>query len=165
MYSRRCIDGEVIRAEHRGKVVGTVQSAWAIGWGVAAILSTVLFTLLPQDTAWRALFWIGLLPAVLVIFIRRFVEDPPVFKAAKARIASAGLKQMPLEIFSPQILSALFTWLPTYLKVERKLSVVIGGRQRWIHRGCRCKNKSSSTMKMTAKRREHCWTVYGPSYR
>jgi MFS family permease len=134
--------GEVIRAEHRGKVVGTVQSAWAIGWGVAAILSTVLFTLLPQDTAWRALFWIGLLPAVLVIFIRRFVEDPPVFKAAKARIASAGLKQMPLEIFSPQILTttiltcllatgaqggyyALFTWLPTYLKVERKLSVVL----------------------------------------
>src|SRR5947207_1121061 len=61
--------GEVIRAHHRGKAVGSVQSGWAIGWGVAALLSTMLFTLLPQDTAWRALFWIGLLPAFLVFFV------------------------------------------------------------------------------------------------
>src|SRR5215472_16639501 len=79
--------GEVIRAQHRGKAVGSVQSGWAIGWAVAAILSTVLFTALPQDAAWRALFWIGLLPAFLVFFVRRFVDDPPVFMAAQARIA------------------------------------------------------------------------------
>src|SRR5258707_4226332 len=75
--------GEVIRAQHRGKAVGGVQSGWAIGWAIAAILSTLLFTYLPQDTAWRALFWIGLFPAFLVFFVRRFVDDPPVFKAAK----------------------------------------------------------------------------------
>jgi MFS family permease len=63
--------GEVIRAQHRGKAVGTVQSGWAIGWGAAAILSTLLFSLFPEDRAWRALFWIGLLPALLVFFIRR----------------------------------------------------------------------------------------------
>ena len=27
--------GEMIRAEHRGKAVGTVQSGWAVGWGAA----------------------------------------------------------------------------------------------------------------------------------
>ncbi|HZD31499.1 MAG TPA: MFS transporter, partial [Candidatus Angelobacter sp.] len=35
--------GEAIRAEHRGKAVGTVQSGWAIGWGVAAVCYTLLF--------------------------------------------------------------------------------------------------------------------------
>jgi MFS family permease len=40
--------GEVIRAENRGKAVGTVQSAWAWGWGAAAILATIMFQLLPQ---------------------------------------------------------------------------------------------------------------------
>jgi len=133
--------GEVIHAQHRGKAVGSVQSGWAVGWGVAALLSTVLFTLLPQDTAWRALFWIGLLPAFLVFFVRRFVDDPPVFKAAQERIASGHPRASALEIFSPAMIKttiltsllttgaqggyyALFTWLPTYLKVERKLSVI-----------------------------------------
>src|ERR1700721_729432 len=32
--------GEVIRAEHRGKAVGAMQSGWAIGWGIAALLAT-----------------------------------------------------------------------------------------------------------------------------
>jgi MFS family permease len=136
--------GEVIRAQHRGKAVGTVQSGWAIGWGAAAILSTLLFSLLPEDRAWRALFWIGLLPALLVFFVRRFVDDPPVFKAARERNRTIGATQNPLEIFSAKIIRttfltcllttgaqggyyALFTWLPTYLKVERKLSIIGSG--------------------------------------
>jgi len=103
-----------------------------------------LFTALPQDTAWRALFWIGLLPAFLVFFVRRFVDDPPVFIAAQARIADGHPRASALEIFSPAMLKttiltsllttgaqggyyALFTWLPTYLNVERKLSVIGSG--------------------------------------
>jgi MFS family permease len=136
--------GEVISARHRGKAVGIVQSGWSIGWGVAAILSTILFTALPQDTAWRALFWVGLAPALIVLLVRRFVDDSPVFKATRQKIATGCLTQRPLEIFSPQIVKttiltcllatgaqggyyALFTWLPTYLKVERKLSVIGSG--------------------------------------
>jgi MFS family permease len=136
--------GEVIRARHRGKAVGFVQSGWSIGWAVAAILSTLLFTAFPQDIAWRTLFWVGLAPAFIVFFLRRFVEDPPVFKAAREKIAAGGLRQRPLEIFSPELIRttiltcllatgaqggyyALFTWLPTYLKVERKLSVIGSG--------------------------------------
>src|SRR5947209_18849280 len=60
--------GEVIRPEHRGKAVGAVQSGWAIGWGIAALLATGLFAAFPQEIAWRALFWIGLAPAVAVFF-------------------------------------------------------------------------------------------------
>lgn len=133
--------GEIIRAEHRGKAVGTLQSGWPIGWAAAAIVSTVLFGLLSAESAWRILFWIGLLPALLTLFIRRFVDDPPVFKSAREKSATVGLMPSPLEIFSPRIIRttiltsvlaagaqggyhALFTWLPTYLKVERKLSVI-----------------------------------------
>src|SRR5437764_7159523 len=75
--------GEVITAQHRGKAVGTVQSGWAIGWAVAALTATVFFSVLPQETAWRALFWVGSLPALLVFFIRRFVDEPQVFQAAR----------------------------------------------------------------------------------
>src|ERR1700741_5443966 len=53
--------GEVIRAEHRGKAVGTVQSGWAIGWGAAALLYALMFSLLPEAVAWRVLFFAGIL--------------------------------------------------------------------------------------------------------
>jgi MFS family permease len=58
--------GEVVRSADRGKVVGTVQSAWAWGWGAAAILATITFEVLPQEIAWRSLFFVGILPALLV---------------------------------------------------------------------------------------------------
>src|SRR5437667_6187470 len=43
--------GEVIRPKHRGKAVGAMQSGWAVGWGLAALLATLLFPVLPSDTA------------------------------------------------------------------------------------------------------------------
>src|ERR1017187_4515219 len=73
--------GETIRAEHRGKAVGTVQGGWAIGWGIAAICSVALFSWLPAGLAWRAMFWIGILPAFLVFYIRRHVEGHAILYA------------------------------------------------------------------------------------
>src|SRR5437763_14955698 len=124
--------GEAIQAQHRGKAVGSVQSGWAIGWGIAALMATVFFSVFSQDTAWRALFWVGVLPAFLVFFIRRFVDEPPVFEASR-RSAGARIDQTNwLEIFSPAMLKttvlpsllatgaqggyyAITTWLPAYL--------------------------------------------------
>ncbi len=68
--------GEIVRAEHRGKAVGTVQSGWAIGWGAAALLYTLMFSVLSEEWAWRALFWIGVLPALLVLYIRKTSQNP-----------------------------------------------------------------------------------------
>src|SRR5689334_4106017 len=133
--------GEVIRPEHRGKAVGAVQSGWAVGWGIAALLATVLFWLVPGDIAWRVLFWIGITPAFLVFFVRRFVDEPPVFAATQTNLAAAGSKANFLEIFSPAMLRttvltsllatgaqggyyAITTWLPTFLRSERKLTVL-----------------------------------------
>jgi len=133
--------GEVIRAEHRGKAVGSVQSGWAIGWAIAALMATLLFSAFPQETAWRVLFWIGLLPAALVFFVRRLVPEPEVFTATKDNLTAKGTAANFLEIFSPSLLKttiltsilatgaqggyyAIATWLPTFLRTERKLTVL-----------------------------------------
>src|SRR3989440_2830294 len=136
--------GEVISAQHRGKAVGTVQSGWAIGGAVAALTATVFFSVLPQETAWRGLFLVGSLPALLVFFIRRFVDEPQVFQAARRGAVAKADATNWLEIFSPAMLKttvltsllatgaqggyyAITTWLPTYLKSERQLSVINTG--------------------------------------
>lgn len=133
--------GEVIRAEHRGKAVGAMQSGWAIGWGIAALLATVFFIIFPQEIAWRALFWVGLTPALLIFFLRRFVDEPPIFTQTRENLAASGTQANFLEIFSPSILKttiltcllttgaqggyyAITTWLPTFLRTERKLTVL-----------------------------------------
>ncbi len=133
--------GEIIRANHRGKAVGAMQSGWAIGWGVAAVTATVLLNTLPADVAWRALFWVGLSPALLVFYVRRFVEEPTVFADTQKNLAIAGKKANFLEIFSPAMVKttvlgcllstgaqggyyAITTWLPTFLRTERHLTVL-----------------------------------------
>lgn len=134
--------GEIIRDEHRGKGNGIVHSGWAVGWGVAVIAYAVLFTLLPETVAWRALFAIGILPALSVFFVRRFVDEPPLFMDAQRRYAE-GQETRPsfLGIFAPSLLRttilaslltigtqggyyAVMIWLPTYLKTVRGLTVL-----------------------------------------
>ena len=133
---------EMMRAEHRGKAVGTVQSGWAVGWGAAALLYAVTFSLLPEQWAWRVMFWVGILPALLVLYIRRYVKDSEIFHATLSR--TAGQSSTFLQIFSPALLPttiaacvlttgmmagyyAATTWLPTYLKTVRGLSVLNTG--------------------------------------
>jgi MFS family permease len=134
--------GEMIRPEHRGKAVGTMQSGWAVGWAGANLLFLLMFSLLPEEWAWRAMFWAGILPALLVFYIRRYVKEPQVYQATKDEVKQRGGHF--LEIFSPPMLRttllaclmttgmmvgyfAVFTWLPTYLKTERGLSVMNTG--------------------------------------
>lgn len=131
--------GEVIRARDRGKAVGLVQSGWALGWGVTALLYALLFSVLPPEYAWRALFLLGLLPALFVLFVRRLVKEPEVYQRAKALESNEKIGFH--EIFAPGMLSitlrasllttgalggyyAITSWLPTYLKTERHLSVL-----------------------------------------
>jgi MFS family permease len=133
--------GEVMRPEHRGKALGVMQAGWAVGWGAAAVLYAVFFSIMPAAVAWRALFLIGILPALLVFFVRRYVEEPEVYLKSRAELAASGDKPSFLEIFRPPLLrvtvlggllgtgaqggySAVTTWLPTFLRTERKLSVL-----------------------------------------
>jgi MFS family permease len=136
--------GEVIRPQHRGKAVGALQTGFPIGWGIAAVLATLFFSLMPAALAWRTLFWVGLSPALLVLFVRRLVKEPPVFAQTQKNLAAAGKTANFLEIFSAPMLRttiltgllstgaqggyyAITTWLPTFLRTERKLTVLSTG--------------------------------------
>ncbi|NBF18554.1 MFS transporter, partial [Pseudomonas sp. Fl4BN2] len=85
---------ESIRASHRGKAMGTVQSAWAVGWGAAVLLYALTYTFIEPDLAWRVMFAAGLLPALLIIYIRRGVKEP--VPAAKP---DANANAMPISRF------------------------------------------------------------------
>jgi MFS family permease len=128
--------GEVVRGADRGKVVGTVQSAWAWGWGAAAILATVIFQVLPQEIAWRVLFFVGILPALLVFYIRAKVPEPAIFKAAQTEKRRGTFDIFRSELLPTTILAAalatgaqggyyaITTFLPTFLRNERHLTVL-----------------------------------------
>jgi MFS family permease len=130
--------GEVIRAQDRGKAVGMVQSGWAIGWGLTAILYALLFSWLPPEEAWRALFLLGIVPAIFVIFVRRLVKDPKSTarprpqKASNPRSSTRSSPRHALDHVRASLLTtgalggyyAITSWLPTFLKNERGLSVL-----------------------------------------
>jgi MFS family permease len=128
---------ERVRPESRGKALGWIQSAWAVGWALAVVAYLITFELLDETTAWRVLMCLGILPGVLIVYIRRHVEDPEIHKQTSAEDRRGTLRQIlsrPLlrTTVAASILAtgiqggyyAMFTWIPTYLKTERDLTVV-----------------------------------------
>jgi MFS family permease len=135
--------GETIRAQYRGKAVGTVQAGWAIGWGLAALSYALLFSLVPPGIAWRAMFWIGILPALLVFYIRRNVQEPEVYSKIRQTVRADHTGRF-FEIFRPNVLRitaltslvaagaqggyyAITTWLPAFLKSQLRVSALNTG--------------------------------------
>jgi MFS family permease len=107
---------------------------------MTAVLYSLMFSILPPEDAWRALFMLGLLPAIFVIIVRRLVKEPEIYK--EARKHNQGAEKVNFyEIFAPGMLSitlrasllttgalggyyAITSWLPTFLKAERGLTVL-----------------------------------------
>ena len=133
--------GETMRPQYRGKALGFMQAGWAIGWGAAALLYALTFSLLAPSTAWRVMFFAGVTPAVLVFFLRRLVSESEVYASAGALRTSPRPANAFVEIFKPPLVkitilgglvgagaqggyNALTTWLPTFLRAERGLSVL-----------------------------------------
>jgi len=120
-------------AEHRGKALGLMQSTWAIGEIVAA---AVVAAVLPSF-GWRAVFFVGVVPALMVFWIRRDVPESPLW-LARDQSQKAGSLRVLLQppIFRNALLATtmntlamfgywgLFTWIPAYLS----LPVDQGGR-------------------------------------
>ena len=123
--------GSVLVAEtwperHRAKALGLMQSGWAIGYMVAAILAALVL----PNYGWRALFVLGLAPAAFTWWLRRSIPESPQWtrpeKPPFAELLRPPLRRRLL------VLTALcccllfgywgvFTWLPAYLStpVER----------------------------------------------
>ncbi len=133
---------ELIRPENRGQALGVIQSAWAVGWALAVVAYTIVFSLFSDEQGWRILMMLGILPALLILYVRRNVDDPEVFSETKKKEKQDKKEDSPLkQIFRGDLVKttifasilatgiqggyyAMFTWIPTYLKEERSLSVV-----------------------------------------
>ncbi len=68
---------ESIPQKSRGIVSGLLQEGYAVGYLIAAIVYWVVF----PWAGWRGMFVVGVVPALLVLYIRRSVEESPVWRA------------------------------------------------------------------------------------
>ncbi len=117
---------ETWRAEHRGKALGLMQSAYAIGEAIAAL---VVALVLPYF-GWRGVFLVGVLPALLVFWIQKSVPEPAIWVKHASDAHPARLKQLfEKGVFRNGLLATamntcamfgywgLFTWIPAYLSL------------------------------------------------
>lgn len=134
--------------EFRAKAISMVQSSWAIGYALAALVAGVVL----RYANWRVVFFVGILPAVVTLWIQNRVPESAMWLEHR-KLTDGGQKLQPqgsrrtpggnsfFEIFqSPYGKSTivllllnffgmfgwwgLFTWLPPYLS----LPVEQGGR-------------------------------------
>ncbi len=119
-------------AEHRGKALGLMQSTWAIGEMFAVAVTALV---LPRF-GWRAVFFVGILPALAVFWIRRSVPESPIWLQHSQQrrgslrllwrkdIRGKGLLATAMNACGMFGYWGLFTWIPAYLS----LPVEQGGR-------------------------------------
>ena len=128
---------EVIRASYRGRVGASIQSGYAIGYAISLAVLPVLLNFFPQQIAWKLFFLAGIVPAILVWFIRRLVPESPVFLRKKVEKNTSSVsdifkgKNLRITITATLLASGIFggayvmiTWLPTYLRMELGLPVL-----------------------------------------
>jgi MFS family permease len=113
-------------AEHRGKALALMQSAWAIGYALAAAVNYFV----QPAFGWRAVFLTGILPAFLTLWVRRSVREPEIWQ--RSRRAETPLRGVSM-LFAPDLapltiaLTAMNActlfgwwsfnlWLPSYLQ-------------------------------------------------
>ena len=131
---------ETWRAEHRGRALGLMQSTYAIGEAVAAVTVLLVF----PRFGWRAVFFAGVLPALLVLWIYRGVPEPELWKNRTKQNSSAVLRKLlqrevlrngllatTMNAFSMFGYWGLFTWIPSFLSLPgskggRGLGLVVG---------------------------------------
>jgi SHS family lactate transporter-like MFS transporter len=91
----------------RGFMGGVLQGSWGLGF----MLSSALYGLCYSSIGWRGMLWVGVLPALSVFFVRRYVKEPPIWvenrrrQQAEQREVRAPL----LSIFKPRVLANTLT--------------------------------------------------------
>jgi len=130
--------GEVIRDKYRGRGVGFVQTGAAVGPGAAALVYAGLYAVLPEAIAWRALFAVGILPAFLVLWVRRNIDESDAFQTRHQERPPTGGVHLFAAFRGPYLWTtvrvslmvagaqggvfAVQFWMPTYLRTVRGLS-------------------------------------------
>jgi MFS family permease len=120
-------------SEHRGKALGFMQSSWAVGYALAAGITALVMPRL----GWRGVFFVGFLPALFTLWIRRHVEEPEIWRKSAEEKRQLPRKTGLGEIFRPPLLKdtvitslmnagtmfawwGLFTWIPAYLGLSQE---------------------------------------------
>jgi MFS family permease len=80
---------ELIPSSRRGFAASFVMNFWSIGTLFAALLSWLVFSLVPGDVAWRIVFACGGLVAIATLWLRRQLPESPRWLLAQGRAAEA----------------------------------------------------------------------------
>jgi MFS family permease len=127
---------EVVQSKDRGRAIGFFQAGYAVGWMLAITIQAFVFVWFPPEIAWRLMFAVGVLPALLIFFVRRSVEEPAVAAASRRLGEPASVKDIFVKhyrsVLAGSLLTtgaqggfyALMTWLPQFLRTERHISVL-----------------------------------------
>jgi MFS family permease len=123
---------EVWPAQHRAKALALVQSSWAVGYALgAAVVALVM-----PHLGWRAVFFVGIVPALVTIWIQRSVHEPEAWKrgiriekpeTSRLFRGTLGYSVLICASMNAAALFAywgLFTWMPRFLSAP----VADGGR-------------------------------------
>lgn len=116
----------------RGRALGIVQSSWAVGYAISAIVAGLILA----HASWRWVFFAGILPAALVFWIQSHVPEPEVWERLHNASTPPEKRDTIRGSLRPLIILTatntfgmfgwwgLFTWIPAYLV----LPVAQGGR-------------------------------------
>ena len=91
----------------RGFMSGVLQGSWGVGF----LLSSGLYALLYSYIGWRGMLWLGVLPALSVFYVRRFVKEPPIWaeNRRRQRVEQREVKVPLIAIFKRGMLSNTLT--------------------------------------------------------
>lgn len=118
----------------RGRALAIVQSSWAIGYALAALVANLVLS----HANWRWVFFVGVLPALVTLWIRHDVPEPALWQRMKKEAPLTSRQKSELwRSVTPRLLAllamntfgmfawwGLFTWIPAYLA----LPAARGGR-------------------------------------
>lgn len=138
---------EYAQPEKRGRILAFIQSCYAIGWAVSALAFLTVYSIFPEEVAWRYLFLVGIIPALAAFFIRRTTKDATDTAAPQEGEKTGGARFR--ELFGRDLLKttlaatllgigvqgvyySVFIFLPTYLQEERGLSIVGTAGFTWV---------------------------------
>jgi MFS transporter, SHS family, lactate transporter len=94
-------------ARSRGFMSGMLQGSWALGF----LLSSAIYGLLYNAWGWRGMLWVGIVPALAVVYVRQFVKEPPVWREnrEKQRAQQQEFRAPLLQIFRLRMLPNTLT--------------------------------------------------------
>jgi len=86
----------------RGFMGGVLQGSWGLGF----MLSSGIYGLFYTSIGWRGMLWIGVLPALSVFYVRKFVKEPPIWleNRRRQRLEQREVRAPLISIFKRDVL-------------------------------------------------------------